>query len=233
MDLNNVELGVKLRAYDCTVSPTGVLTQGMVIRVCIEPIQEAIMDGFRMNAIEWFTYSKISQNITQEAVVDQIQAPNELTRLSCVQGTSQCVVETMLFGAFFSGNGTVEASGLATMQLGTHSSDNISQQGRQRQRSLLRGQRSDSSSNRMLQAASETVSKEFDIPFEVVATTKDGDHISIESTSSFLSGSNNNDAGGSKTVTILIILLAISNTFTLFVLIFQHSFFRRTWFCLE
>lgn len=159
IDLTNVELGVKLRAYDCSDSSGGVLTQGMVIRVCIEPNLQAVRDGFRMKSIEWFEYSKSDPNVTQVAVLDRTEAANELTRLICFQGSTQCSVETMLIGPFYSGTGAVEAHGLATMQLGDHSSDSRRLSGDYA--TNLRG---------LQEALPETVEQEFDLPLEVISS---------------------------------------------------------------
>merc|ERR1711907_687846 len=130
IDLTNVELGVKLRAYDCSDSSGGVLTQGMVIRVCIEPNLQAVRDGFRMKSIEWFEYSKSDPNVTQVAVLDRTEAD--------------------------------ESHGLATMQLGDHSSDSRRLSGDYA--TNLRG---------LQEALPEAVEQEFDLPLEVISSPKD------------------------------------------------------------
>merc|ERR1711933_401221 len=87
------------------------------------------------------------------------------------------------------------------------------------------------SNNRTLQAA-DTVSKEFDIPFEVLANSADDSTAATDSDSYSWNGSDAG-SGGSQSVSIIIILLVLFNIVTLLVLMFQHNVFKRTWFYLE
>ena len=106
------------------------------------------------------------------------------------------------------------------MQLGTHSSDAV-----QRRLLLRRGD------NRMLQEVlPATISKEFDIPFEVIPSLdQNGEGNGDFSSANFWSLSESNNHG-SNSVSILIITLLILNILTLFVLVSQHQLFKRTWF---
>lgn len=217
VDLTKVELGVQLRAYDCSDASGGVLTQGMVIRVCIEPVPQAVRDGFRMKAIEWFEYSKIDPNVTQVAVLDRFEAANDLTRLICDQGSTQCSVETMLIGPFYSGTGTVEAHGLATMQLGDHSSD----------RRRLSGGNYETNLRGLQEALPETVEQEFDLPLEVITSSQDSQDATTNM--SWLADSEI----GSKQVSIWILILLVLDILTILVLIFQLPFFKGRWFFLS
>jgi hypothetical protein len=220
-----VEMTSNLRAFDCTDNQGGILSQGTVIRICIEPSQDAIMRGFRMQAIEWFTFSKVSvsssANVTQEAVVDRVAA-DDLTRMTCVQGTTQCSVETMLYGAFFDGDGSLVASGLATMQLGTHTT---------RRRMVLRTNGNTNNNDRALQ---ETVSREFELDIQVKPSNDDNGGEDNNNKASWLNPSESSNGGsGSKPVSFVIIILLIINILTALLLLFQHQFFKRTWFFLS
>ena len=46
-EVTGIDMGSTLRAYDCSSMTTGLKSQGMVLRVCIEPMPSAILDGFR------------------------------------------------------------------------------------------------------------------------------------------------------------------------------------------
>ena len=80
----------------------------------------AVLDGFRMQAIENFRYEKPSINVTQDAIVDRVESSNTLSRLICVRGQVQCTIENMLTAPFYIELGSVDAIGVATMQLGTY-----------------------------------------------------------------------------------------------------------------
>jgi hypothetical protein len=229
----------------------------MVIRVCIEPVPEAIRDGFRMVAIEWYTYTKVyytldtetntttSTSVTQEVVVDRVVSTNGLSRLTCIQGTTQCSVDTMLYASFFSSDGDVVANGLATIQLGDHI--DIARTRARRMMMLRTTTNSNSNTNnnyydRALQDTTlpATVSEEFNLPIQVkssdgnnggsINNNNDNDNTSWLN----LSDSNNGNGGsGSKPVSIMIIILLIINILTAILLLFQHPFFKRTWFYLS
>ena len=212
-----MELGVKLQAFDCSET-TDTISQGMVIRVCLEPNPEAIADGFRMKYIEYFKYVKNAtevggdDGITQDAVVDRVEASNGFSRLTCDRGSTQCSVETLLLGSFYAGTGTVDAYGLATMQFGDQSTDDALPAG----------------SRRSLQEQTDEVQQEFEIPFQL--TPSDGQGATSTASSWFDEQSNN---GGPNIANIGITILLVLNMASLLVLMFQHSFFKGMWMYLE
>jgi hypothetical protein len=189
VSFNGAQLSFSLNAYDCTdIQDDGMLSQGEVIRVCIEPFPDAIRDGFCMLAIEWYTYTKFyyildietntttSTNVTQVVVVDREVSTNGLSRLTCVQGTTQCSIETMLYGKFFDSDGDVIATGLATIQLGDHV-DITRTRTRTRRMMMLKTTTNSNNNNnnnyyyydRALQdnALAGTISEEFDLSIQV------------------------------------------------------------------
>ena len=88
--------------------------QGEIVRICIQPTEQAMEVGFRMKRIETFTFE---QGMTsQGAIVNAQVAPNLLTTLECEQGARQCAFETLLFSHFFVDgfNATVTESGETT-----------------------------------------------------------------------------------------------------------------------
>ncbi len=92
-------------------------SQGETIRICVQPTDQASEVGFRMKGIGTFSFH---QGLTsQPAILNGEVATNQLTDLSCVQGSRQCAFETMLFAHFYeSQQGTITGSGDATLQWG-------------------------------------------------------------------------------------------------------------------
>ena len=92
-------------------------SQGESIRICVQPTDQASEVGFRMKEIGTFSFH---QGLTsQPAILNGEVATNQLTDLSCVQGSRQCAFETMLFAHFFDEQqGTITGSGDATLQWG-------------------------------------------------------------------------------------------------------------------
>jgi hypothetical protein len=127
-------------AYDCTDDPIGNTKnikgegtgkgQGTLLRLCVQPKPNALISGFRMKAIENYRYeTKVvneeggeeveEQQIVQYAVEDRVQTEkNDLTRLTCIRGQGQCVIETLLNAAFYSQQREVYGKGTVTYQLG-------------------------------------------------------------------------------------------------------------------
>ena len=110
-------MGINLKAYDCTQYGDNVLTQGSVVKVCIEPVPGAITDGFRMRHVSFFKFVRPETNYTQWAVQDQVGV-EPFSSLTCNRGSTQCVIEVFLLAGFYTSPGTIDASGSATMQLG-------------------------------------------------------------------------------------------------------------------
>jgi len=195
----------KLKTADCSASD-GPITQGSVIKVCVDPGTQGILDGYRMKEITSFTYTKIGDDgvvvASQEAVADSNQASNGFTKLICVQGSPQCSIDTLLLGPFYSESGKVDAYGSATLQFGSQTTGT----GRRRR----------------LQA---DLQEDFETVFEVIASSQeDQDANSM----SWIDESNT----GPGLAGIGIIVLLILDIGTLFVLMFQHSFFKGMWFYL-
>ncbi|OEU06626.1 hypothetical protein FRACYDRAFT_254177 [Fragilariopsis cylindrus CCMP1102] len=131
-------------AYDCTDDPIGNTKnikgegkgkgQGTLLRLCVQPKPNALISGFRMKAIENYRYeTKVvneegsgggeeeeeQQQLVQYAVEDRVQTEkNDLTRLTCIRGQGQCVIETLLNAAFYSQQREVYGKGTVTYQLG-------------------------------------------------------------------------------------------------------------------
>jgi hypothetical protein len=95
--------------------------QGEVVRVCVQPTQQAYDVGFRMRRIDKFTF--VQGYTTQDAVTNQAAAVNGLTQLWCDPGSDQCVFETLLFAYFFEGQiSSVGGNGIASLQWGAGTS---------------------------------------------------------------------------------------------------------------
>jgi hypothetical protein len=95
--------------------------QGSVIKVCVEPDQEARDSGIYMRSVDSFTFirSDVDPEINQPAITGPNQASNNgLTAVTCSRGLIQCSFETILFAAFYASPGTVGGEGVGSMQFG-------------------------------------------------------------------------------------------------------------------
>jgi hypothetical protein len=95
--------------------------QGSVIKVCVEPDQEARDSGIFMRSIDSFTFirSDVDPEINQPAITGPNTASNNgLTAVTCSRGDLQCSFETILFAAFYASPGTVGGEGVGSMQFG-------------------------------------------------------------------------------------------------------------------
>jgi hypothetical protein len=94
--------------------------QGAVIRVCVQPKQEARDSGVYMRTIDSFSYTRTDATpaITQVAVSGGAGAANALTNLDCEAGYEICAFDSILFAAFYASTGIVTGSGVASMQFG-------------------------------------------------------------------------------------------------------------------
>lgn len=204
VEITEVAAPAKLKAAECSASD-GPITQGSVIKVCVDPGAQGIKDGYRMKEITSFTYTKIGDDgvviASQVAVTDSAQASNGFTKLVCVQGSPQCSIDTLLLGDFYTLTGKVDASGSATIQFG----DQIIGTDRRR-----------------LQA---DLQEDFEMVFEVIASSQEDQDANRMS---WIDESNT----GPGLAGIGIIVLLVLDIGTLFVLIFQHSFFKGMWFYL-
>jgi hypothetical protein len=121
-------------AYDCTDDPIGNSknqgkakgkAQGTLLRLCVQPKTDALLSGFRMRAIENYRYETKEEEgsgietLVQHAVESRGQTTkNDLSRLTCIRGQGQCVIETLLSAAFYSQQRAVYGKGTVTYQLG-------------------------------------------------------------------------------------------------------------------
>jgi hypothetical protein len=137
------------------------ITQGTVVKVCVEPDAEATADGIKMRSIDDFTWSRNSPNtVNQPAIVGRNRvAANQLTTLVCTGGQQICSFETILFAAFYTTPGAVLGAGVASMQFGTTNN------GRR-----LRGD----SEGRDLQEDDAAAAAEFELDFDVAQATAEG-----------------------------------------------------------
>lgn len=110
--------------------------QGSLIRVCVRPEEEARQDGIYMRSIDQFVWERDYGGsiglVTQVAVENGQAAANQLTELDCTPGDEVCVFDTILLALFYQLPGSVDGSGIASMQFGN---------GQPSQRRGLRSQR--------------------------------------------------------------------------------------------
>lgn len=96
--------------------------QGSIIRVCVRPNDEARNNGIFMRSIDSFVFERNYGGsigmVSQVAIENKEPADNLLTILYCEPGDRICVFETILMATFFRLPGSVEGSGLASMQFG-------------------------------------------------------------------------------------------------------------------
>ena len=112
------------RSYD-ELNDAGKQTtrnQGAVIRVCVRPTLEGRNDGIYMREIQSFeftrTYPDSRPDVRQIAIENSAAASNGLTDLFCERGWEVCMFESILFAAFYRDSGSVDGSGIASMQFG-------------------------------------------------------------------------------------------------------------------
>lgn len=114
----NLELGDIVKSYFC-IPGNKRITQGTVIQICIEPLPSAILDGFRITAVESLFYEKPTAELYQDAVINRKQTTtNELSVLICPVGAKQCIVQTMLYARFYAFEEEIVARGTVTFQFG-------------------------------------------------------------------------------------------------------------------
>ena len=98
--------------------------QGDMVRICVQPTEQASEVGFRIKTIDTFSFSQGSTS--QAAILNGEVAANQLTGLSCETGARQCVFETLLFAHFYqTKQGTIQGNGEATLQWGGEGVDRL------------------------------------------------------------------------------------------------------------
>jgi hypothetical protein len=159
-----------------------------------------------MKAVETFKFEKDVQDrrsgktetIVQDVVVNRGKAPDNLSRLTCVKGQTQCVTESMLKAKFYGEDGVVQAKGVISMQLG-----------------------SATSSRRHLQEGDDgIIEQEFVLPIDLVASLTD------DNGGSKAWFTLSESEGSSKNATIGIIVLLVVNVISWVLLIAQLPRFR-------
>jgi len=129
--VTSIDLGTIMRAWDCSAKVVGgIKSQGMTLRICVEPVQAALVNGYTMKSIDNFRYEKFSEAnpdsppyIQHSITEGGIQSSNGLSNLICERASLECSIETMLSAKFYEEEGNVEGKGTAYMQLGTRTSD--------------------------------------------------------------------------------------------------------------
>jgi hypothetical protein len=132
--------------------------QGTVVRVCVRPEMEARSEGVFMRSIDSFVFERdyggSIGSVTQVGVANGAKADNLMTELYCSSGNSVCVFETILMAIFFRLPGTVDGTGIASMQFGDQ----------ELTRRRLRGD----SGDRILQQQGVAAISEFDLSMELI-----------------------------------------------------------------
>jgi hypothetical protein len=123
----------RVRAYQCgdgeveltQAQKDGTRVQGSVIKVCVTPDEDAVNDGIFMRSIDSFSFIRDQASgtpVEQVAVQNQAEALNLLTTYSnsdCT-GSLVCHFSTILFAQFYTSVGSVDGSGIASMQFGSN-----------------------------------------------------------------------------------------------------------------
>jgi len=173
--LQTAEVAYRVESFQCNRS-NGRLSeielsvarnQGAVIRLCVQPDQEARDQDIVMKSINSFIFNRNYGTpigiVTQSAIEDGEAATNFLTELDCTEGSLVCVFETVLFASMFMAPGSVTGSGVASMQFGIT---------RRKERILIRQQQQQQSysSQREIQEVDNPIDKEskFDLDFELL-----------------------------------------------------------------
>jgi hypothetical protein len=95
-------------------------SQGSMVRVCVKPRDDALVDGVYMRRVDSFTFTRddlLGGGISQEAVRDGRTANDALTQLECPRGVDLCYFDTLLRSDFYFGPGTVNGFGEAWLQV--------------------------------------------------------------------------------------------------------------------
>jgi hypothetical protein len=122
----------RVRAYQCGVGENELTqgekdatrVQGSVIKVCVTPDTDAQQDGIFMRSIDSFSFIRDPDSgnpIEQVAIVNQAEAVNLLTSYTNAdcKGTLVCHFSTILFANFYTSVGSVDGTGIASMQFGS------------------------------------------------------------------------------------------------------------------
>jgi hypothetical protein len=121
----------RVTAYQCGVGQIELTqaqkdstrVQGSVIKVCVTPDEDAQGDGIFMRSIDNFSFIRdlgTDNPVVQIAVENQDEAANLLTTYDndACKGSLVCHFSTILFANFYTAVGSVDGSGIASMQFG-------------------------------------------------------------------------------------------------------------------
>jgi hypothetical protein len=124
----------RVRGYQCGVGEfeltaaekAATRVQGSVIKVCVTPDAEAKADGIYMRSIDSFSFNRdplADTPVVQVAILNKVEAANLLTTYSnsLCTGKEVCFFSTILFANFYTSEGQVDGSGIASMQFGEDS----------------------------------------------------------------------------------------------------------------
>mmetsp|Transcript_48693 Transcript_48693/g.117785 ORF Transcript_48693/g.117785 Transcript_48693/m.117785 type:complete len:1177 (-) Transcript_48693:145-3675(-) len=111
-------------AYECDEKLQKIIpqqqekTNGAYVRMCVEPMDYARVNGAKIWMIESWTWWR--QNFTQPAVISQgIEAPDGRTLLSCYRGDPVCTFVTRLRDEFFNMTGAMFSDGYCWLTYGS------------------------------------------------------------------------------------------------------------------
>ena len=111
-------------AYECDEKLQKIIpqqqekTNGAYVRMCVEPMDYARVNGAKMWMIESWTWWR--QNFTQPAVISQgIEAPDGRTLLTCYRGDPVCTFVTRLRDEFFNSTGAMFSDGYCWLTFGS------------------------------------------------------------------------------------------------------------------
>lgn len=115
----NAQVAYKLRGFLCNETNQEIIDpfpifQGMLTKVCVTPIDEALADGVYMRAIDTFYWTR--ETIYQPAIFP-LQTPAPLTEVTCEPGMKICSFVTLLRGDFFYRLGRVYGAGVGWLQV--------------------------------------------------------------------------------------------------------------------
>jgi hypothetical protein len=154
---------------------TSPLTQGSIVRICLQPNRQAHEDGVILSDISSLSFSR-SPSVTQSAIVGGVT--QQLTITFCEDGWKLCVVETTLLWTFYEDivtAGTVAIQGTVWIRLDDPASR------RSASSSSIRGQTRRADETPLSTENSNVFQMEFSLDFEVAAQM-DEDRREVEKT---------------------------------------------------
>jgi hypothetical protein len=113
------EVRYRLRGFLCDENNDEIIDplpifQGVLTKVCVTPVDEALADGVYMRAIDSFYWTR--ETFYQPAILPR-QTVAPLSEISCVPGMITCSFVTLLRGEFFYRLGRVYGAGVGWLQV--------------------------------------------------------------------------------------------------------------------